>query len=98
MTVFVYIIVMAAVTYLVRMLPLALIRKKIRSRFVLSMLYYLPYTVLAALTFPAVFSATSSLLASAAGCVLACVLAFFKVPMVAVALFATAASFIFLVI
>ena len=96
--IFVYIFIMAAVTYLVRMLPLALIRKRIRSRFILGMLYYLPYTVLAALTFPAVFYATSSTLASAVGCVLACALAFFKVPMVAVALFATVASFIFLVI
>ena len=96
--IFVYIFIMAAVTYLVRMLPLALIRKKIRSRFILGMLYYLPYTVLAALTFPAVFYATSSTLASAIGCAAACLLAFFRVPMVAVALFATAASFIFLVI
>ncbi|MBQ5808687.1 MAG: AzlD domain-containing protein, partial [Clostridia bacterium] len=42
---------MAAVTYLVRMLPLALIKKKIRSRFLISLLAYLPYAVLAALTF-----------------------------------------------
>lgn len=98
MTVYIYIIIMAAVTYLVRMLPLALIRKRIRSRFILSILAYLPYTVLAALTFPAVFYATSSTIASVIGCVVACVLAFLKVPMVAVALFATVASFIFLVI
>ncbi|MBQ2733378.1 MAG: AzlD domain-containing protein [Clostridia bacterium] len=96
--IFVYIIIMAAVTYLVRMLPLALIRKKIRSRFILGVLAYLPYTVLAALTFPAVFSATSSPTASAAGCAAACALAFFKVPMVLVALAASAVAFIFLVI
>ena len=97
MTVYIYIIIMAAVTYLVRMLPLALIRKKIRSRFILGMLYYLPYAVLAALTFPAVFYATSSALASAVGCAVACIFAYLRVPMVLVALFAAVASFIFLV-
>lgn len=96
MTGIIYILIMAAVTYLTRMLPLALIREKIRSRFIISMLTYLPYTVLAALTFPSVFYATSSTLASAVGCAVACVLAFFRVPMVLVALSASAASFIFL--
>lgn len=95
--IFVYILIMAAVTYLVRMLPLALIKKKIRSRFLISLLAYLPYAVLAALTFPAVFYATSSTLASVIGCAVACALAFFGVPMVLVALFAAVASFIFLV-
>ena len=46
----VYLIVMATVTYLVRMLPLAFFRKKIRSRFVRSFLYYVPYAVLTAMT------------------------------------------------
>ena len=96
--IFVYILIMAAVTYLVRMLPLALIKKKIRSRFLVSLLVYLPYAVLAALTFPAVFYATSSALASAVGCAVACLFAYLRVPMVLVALFAAVASFIFLVI
>ena len=96
MTIIIYVFIMAAVTYLTRMLPLALIREKIRSRFIISLLTYLPYTVLSALTFPAVFYATSSTAASLAGCAVALILAFFRVPMVVVALSASAASFIFL--
>ena len=52
----VYIAVMAGVTYLIRMLPLMLFRKKITSRFVKSVLYYMPYAVLTAMTIPAVFT------------------------------------------
>ena len=56
-----YLLVMAGVTYLIRMLPLAAIRSKVKSPFVRSFLYYVPYAVLGAMTFPAVFSATGSL-------------------------------------
>ena len=51
---FLYLLVMAGVTYLVRAIPFILIRKKIKSRFLNSFLYYIPYTVLAAMTFPAI--------------------------------------------
>ena len=54
--IFLHIAVMAGVTYLVRMLPMVIFRKKIKSRFIRSFLYYIPYAVLAAMTFPAVFS------------------------------------------
>ena len=50
--------VMAGVTYLVRMVPLVIFRKKIENTFIRSFLYYIPYAVLAAMTFPAVFSST----------------------------------------
>ena len=53
--IFIYIAVMALVTYLIRMLPLVIFRKKIENRFIRSFLYYIPYAVLAAMTFPAVF-------------------------------------------
>ena len=52
---FVYILVMAGITYLIRMLPMVLIKKKITNRFVLSFLHYIPYTVLSVMTVPAIF-------------------------------------------
>lgn len=56
MKLFLYVLVMALVTYLIRMIPFTLIRKKIKSRFFKSFLYYMPYAVLSAMTFPAVLS------------------------------------------
>ena len=58
--VYVYILVMALVTYLIRMLPLTLIRGEIKSVFIKSFLYYVPYVTLSVMTFPAILSATSS--------------------------------------
>ena len=55
-TMLIYIAVMAIVTYLVRMLPLVFMKKKIENRFIKSFLYYVPYAVLAAMTFPAILS------------------------------------------
>lgn len=55
---FLYLLVTAGVTYLIRMLPLVLMKKKIRSRFLLSFLHYIPYSVLAVMTIPAIFYAT----------------------------------------
>ena len=51
---FLYLLVMAGVTYLIRMLPLVLCRKKIENRFIRSFLYYIPYAVLSAMTIPAI--------------------------------------------
>ena len=66
-----YILVMFAVTYLVRVLPVTLIRRKIRSPFLQSFLYYVPYVTLAVMTFPAIIESTqtpvSGILALAAG-------------------------------
>lgn len=55
---FVYVLIMAATTYLIRMLPIVIFRKEIKSNFVNSFLYYVPYSCLAAMTFPAVMYAT----------------------------------------
>ncbi len=55
-----YILVMFAVTYLVRALPITLIRRKIRSPFLKSFLYYVPYVTLAVMTFPAIIEATAT--------------------------------------
>ena len=58
--VYLYILVMAIVTYLIRMLPLALAKNEIRSPFIKSFLYYVPYACLAAMTFPAILKATAA--------------------------------------
>lgn len=60
-----YILVMAAVSYAIRALPMTLIRKPIRSRFIQSFLYYVPYVTLAVMTFPAIVDATHSPVAGA---------------------------------
>ena len=86
--------VMALMTYLIRMLPMVIFRKKITNVYIRSFLYYVPYTVLAAMTFPATFSSTGSAAASAAGCVAALLLAFFKRGLLTVAVGASAVAFI----
>ena len=58
--VWIYILVMAAVSYAIRILPLTLIRKQIKNRFLRSFLYYVPYVTLAVMTFPAILDATQS--------------------------------------
>ena len=82
---FLYLAVMAGVTYMVRMLPLVLVRRKIENRFVLSFLYYIPYAVLSVMTFPAIFYATGDWRSAAAGCIGALALAFFGKSLVEVA-------------
>ena len=85
---------MAGVTYLIRMLPFTLFRKEIKSKFFNRVLYYIPYAVLSAMTFPAIFYSTDSTVSAAVGTVIAVVLAYFKVPLVIVALAASSGAFI----
>ena len=59
--IYIYILIMTAVTYLVRMLPLALIRREIKNRIIRSFLYYVPYVTLSVMTFPAILSETGSI-------------------------------------
>ncbi len=94
MSIIIYIAVMAGVTYLIRMIPFAAIRKQIRSRFIKSILYYLPYAVLAAMTVPAIFYSTGNLKSAVVGTVVAVVVAFFEKPLIIVALAAAASGFI----
>ena len=70
-----YLFVMAGVTYLVRMLPLVLMRKPIKSPFIKSFLYYVPFAVLAAMTIPGILSSTGDIRTAAAGLVVAVVMA-----------------------
>lgn len=86
--------VMAFVTYLIRMLPLAAFRKKIKNKFVLDFLYYVPYAVLAAMTIPAVFYSSNSVLSAAAGFLVAAVLAFFERGLLTVAVCACGGVFL----
>ncbi|MDD3220292.1 MAG: AzlD domain-containing protein [Lachnospiraceae bacterium] len=74
--IYIYIAVMAIVTYLIRMLPLTLIRKKITNKFIRDFLYYVPYATLAAMTFPAILYSTSNVWAATAGFLAALVLAY----------------------
>ena len=82
---FVYLLVMAGVTYLVRMLPLVLVKKKIENEYLLSFLYYMPYAVLAVMTVPAIFTATGSILSATVGFAVALLLAYFGKSLVVVA-------------
>ena len=70
------IVVMAGVTYLVRVLPMVIFRKKITNRWIKSFLYYVPYAVLSAMTFPAIFTSTGSYPSAIAGCGMAVILAY----------------------
>lgn len=79
------VILMALVTYALRVSPLVLFRKKIENKTLQSFLHYVPYTVLAAMTFPAIFSSTDSSVASVAGCFVGILLAYFKRGLVTVA-------------
>ncbi len=63
--IYLYIAIMAAVTYAIRVLPLTLIRKPIRNKFIRSFLYYVPYVTLSVMTFPAITDATQSPIAGA---------------------------------
>ena len=82
---FVYLAVMAGVTYLIRMLPLVLIKKQIKNKYLLSFLYYIPFAVLSVMTIPAIFYSTSSKASALVGFVVAVVLAYMNQSLVKVA-------------
>ena len=86
MNVLVAVLIMALVTYIPRALPVTLFTKEIKSRYINSFLYYIPYAVLSALTFPDIFTSTGNFLTSLVGTVTALILGFFKQSLVVVAL------------
>ena len=94
MSIYIYVLVMAVTTYLIRALPLTLFKKPIRSRFIRSFLYYIPYAVLSAMTIPAIFYATGDMATSLIGAAVAVSLAYFRLPLIVVALAASAAALI----
>ena len=94
MKTYLYIAAMALTTYLIRVLPLTLIRKPIRNEFLRSFLYYIPYAVLSVMTIPAIFYATSSTLSAVAGFVMAMILAWLEKSLLTVAASACGAVFL----
>ena len=94
MSLYAYIATMAITTYLIRVLPLTLFRKPIKSRFVRSFLHYVPYACLTAMTFPSILSSTASVVSGAAALVVAVWLAFRDKSLVVVALGSGIAVFV----
>ncbi len=82
---FLYLITAAGVTYLIRMLPFVLIKRKIENRFLLSFLYYIPYAVLSAMTVPAIFFATEHISSAALGFAVALILSYKNKSLIIVA-------------
>ena len=94
LSVYAYILLMALVTYLIRMLPLVLLRKEITSPFIKSFLYYVPYACLAAMTFPAILYSTASIWSALVGFIVALAAAYREKSLVTVALLACLAVFL----
>ena len=92
--IYLYILVMAVVTYLIRMIPLTVFHKKITNPFICSFLYYVPYACLTAMTIPAVFYATGSLFSARAGVAAAVILAYCRRSLITVAAGACLAVFV----
>lgn len=91
---FLYLLILAGSTYLIRVIPFVAIRQKIQNRFIRSFLYYIPYAVLTAMTIPAIFYATNSWLSAAAGLIVAVLLSLKGKGLTTVAVAACAAVFL----
>lgn len=91
---FLYLLVMAGVTYLIRMLPAVFMKKKITNKYVISFLHYMPYAVLATMTVPAIFYASGSIWSGIAGFVVGVIVAYYKGDLITVALATCSATFI----
>ena len=92
--IYLYIGIMALVTYLIRVLPLTLIRKEIKNRTIRSFLYYVPYVTLAVMTFPAILSATGSIYSAWAALIVGVLLAFKGRSLFQVAVFSCIVVFV----
>lgn len=93
-SIWIYLLIMAGVTYAIRVLPLTLIRRRIKNRFVRSFLYYVPYVTLAVMTFPAILNATGSVWSGLAALVAGVLLAWFGASLFQVAVAACAVVFV----
>ena len=91
---FIYLLIVALTTYLIRAIPFSLITKKVTNKYVKSFLYYIPYTVLAAMTLPAALYVTGSIYSSIAGLFVALIVAIKKSNLTLVALAACVGSLI----
>ena len=91
MNIYIYIFTMALTTYLIRVLPMTIFRKPIRSRFLRSFLHYVPYVCLTAMTFPAILSSTASVISGAAALAVGVLLAYRGKSLIVVAVASSAA-------
>lgn len=91
MNLYQYILTMALTTYLIRVLPLTIFRKPIKSRFLRSFLHYVPYACLTAMTFPAILTSTATIFSGAAALIIAVILAYRGKSLLTVSLAASAA-------
>lgn len=89
-----YLVVMAGVTYAVRMLPFTLVRGKIKSVYVQSFLFYVPYAVLAAMTFPYIFYSTQNVITAMVGTIVAFALSFKRCSLIVVAAASAAIAYL----
>lgn len=94
LNVYVYIAAMALVTYLIRVLPLTLIRKEIKNTTIRSFLYYVPYVTLSVMTFPAILDATGSIYSAWAALIIGILLAWRGKSLFQVALFSCIIVFV----
>ena len=94
MNIYIYILVMALTTYLIRALPLILMKKPVRNRFVRSFLRYVPTACLTAMTFPAILYATENLISGVVGLLVSVMLALWKKSLVVVAVAGCGAVFL----
>ncbi len=90
----IYLLSCALVTYLIRMLPLVLVKKKIKSRFLLSFLYYVPYAVLSVMTIPAILYATEHIVSAIFGLIAALIASYKEKSLLTVAALSCMAVFI----
>ena len=94
MSIYMYIAAMALTTYLIRLLPMTIFRKPIRSRFLKSFLHFVPYACLSAMTFPGILTSTGSVISGAAALVIAVILAYRGKSLITVALSSSCAVLI----
>ena len=93
-TFFIYLAIMVISTYLIRAIPFVLVKNQIQNKFIRSFLYYIPYAVLTAMTIPAIFTATESIISAAIGFVVAVLLAIKGKSLTVVALVSCAAVYV----
>lgn len=91
---YLYLFVMALVTYLIRVLPLTLIRKEIKNVYIRSFLYYVPYVTLAVMVFPAILDSTASQLSGLIGFIVAVILAYSGRSLITVSIFACVSVYV----
>ncbi|MBR2327100.1 MAG: AzlD domain-containing protein [Clostridia bacterium] len=91
---FIYLLILAGSTYLIRAIPFAAVKKKIENRFIRSFLHYIPYTVLAAMTFPAALYATGNVFAASLGVIAAVVFAIMGKSLTTVAIASSLTAFL----